>query len=906
MSKSKLYYDVLKISKIFIIIVLIVAVLFTTSNYSNSTYAQESKLNSIDSFVASNAANNLPTTSKQSIDIGANSKDSKEINNSNNLDTSSKNKKSKSKTINNNSKTIKEITLVERLELPPQLPEGECLDLNQSFFSDLSGDVTFDYNVGCIKLTQDISFNNTIILEGGLENNENSFYFDCDGHKVIGQSNNRTDRFLLNDFTEVRNCTAQLSKNGFILKDNSIVRNSISENTADNSETNYAFVLENNSQLFDSNAICTQTNRTRGVKLSGNSKAYNVYVTQTKQYGFELHDFAEVHDSIVTNHFYMNQYNNGIQTTFYSAYYLDGNSEVYNSISKDGTNIGFYLAGDSYAKDCLVTNNEEDGFYLKGHSRVEDSNAVYNQLVNTTYGFKLLDYSRAININSNNNRRGIYISENALLENGNRFCNNVYYILNQGYGMDVNNNGTMIGTFYADNYFGIGDISQATIYPCVFSKLDLILPENNSIIYTIDSNTSTDVLFDWNYSVIGSDSYDIPDFNIFINGEFNQTITNDSTETTVNLPIGDYNYQIKTLDYNGNLLESENTNFHIRNNQPILFLEYPIVSVNNISQENNAITISFNGITDNPDSPTYDYNINFYDVNKNLVSSDFNSSNAEVTYIWNGIGNDGNYVSDGFYNLIVYLAYDDYNISSEIIPIIIDRTSPLINLDYNVSENLIYLLLNIFDSTSGIENYSISVYKGQTLIQDNNYSLDNVNNYFTQYRFTGDYDTNYRFVITARDLVNNQTTITEYIASGSKIIPLRRHTGGPSNYNQPPAADLNNTNSSDLNVSAEIVGQEENNQAENPINIAANNNANANNSNSNNLENTENNNTLNQENNTATATLPPSRATGFFTFANGNVGRVVVYILLTVCIVLLVNTIFRKINAGKRKVKLHN
>ncbi len=350
------------------------------------------------------------------------------------------------------------------------LPNGEdCIQLNQSFFDEhVNEDILFDYEEGCVELTEDIFFNNTIIVSGG----SGGFYFTCRNHTVTGHPYFTNPAFLLNESATVIDCKLEWPNTGFALFDNSAVIDSsvrygyvgeafnmfdfsrVERSAAINHSTGFlmrdfsvvtdsiadgnlyfGFVMFGNSSVHRSSSRGSMVNfdagggaavydssaegGMEGFSLQDSASALNITATGAGIAGIDLNHFARVSDAVVqeNGNGFMATWpaDNGVATiTRGTARNNDVGFELASGVAvsdsvAEQNDIGFRISETPQLDDITVRDNEY-GFVLYG-STINGLTAL-----NNTYGFSLSDTRTSGLTALNSSGTGFYLYGSSSLE----------------------------------------------------------------------------------------------------------------------------------------------------------------------------------------------------------------------------------------------------------------------------------------------------------------------------------------------------------------------------------------------------------------------------------------------------------------------------------------------------------
>jgi len=326
------------------------------------------------------------------------------------------------------------------------------IKLSQSSFDEWQSDVIFRYGWGKVILTEDITFDHTIILEDGSD----GFYFDCDGHKITGTD--ATNAFETYDKTSLVNCVIEGRKNGVVLHDDSEAEHITAK---DNKE--YGLYLYDNSEVTDSSS----NGNNRGYFLRDNAHIEGSTASGNKDDGFGFTDYSSGTDLVSTdnaiNGFRLFKNSRGklltAERNSYNGIQLGDDAEVYYSDSNKN-NFGFYAYGNSKIIQSDAYHNKR-GFYLIGNAYGDHITAKYNGLGSEDYGVFMREYATAYEVQSDSNFKGIYAEGYAGLKSFSRACFNLEY--------DIKNSADqyLSGEFQGTKIIGRIDRSAFTQDPCM-------------------------------------------------------------------------------------------------------------------------------------------------------------------------------------------------------------------------------------------------------------------------------------------------------------------------------------------------------------------------------------------------------------------------------------------------------
>jgi hypothetical protein len=260
----------------------------------------------------------------------------------------------------------------------------------------------------------------------------------------------------------VQNATAEDNTTGFM----SYWGGSIAESYANRNDD--GFVIGGSGSLNNTQATDNQTGYVvYGGTVTGNTARENVV-------GFHL---SAIGGTMVTGNTAVANFggfsidasqgtivqNQALQNTLY-GFDVSGSSTVQGATA-DANQYGFLVHSGARVSSSSAASNRYDGFWADGGTIDLSSTATSNGSGSSgSYGFRLLNDATAQNVNSNQNRNGVYVGSSyplkARLINGVRICSNT--------GNDIFVNGGIVsGTFYVSKPIqGAGNWQNATFLSC--------------------------------------------------------------------------------------------------------------------------------------------------------------------------------------------------------------------------------------------------------------------------------------------------------------------------------------------------------------------------------------------------------------------------------------------------------
>lgn len=390
-------------------------------------------------------------------------------------------------------------------------PKSGCIQLYQEDFDQFDSDVFFTMTSSCIEIMEDITFDYTIYVDTPQEEYQEEYYFGCNGNKVSGTGKQEGYGFYLKEYALLKDCVIENkqvgisthyqsafpiiggcvvrnSGKGYLLSQNTQIKNSVSE------DNRYGFDLSSNTEAINCTAInteregfeagyenirlinCSTLNSTFGFVVGGNNIVIEGCVAENGQiFGFEVGGNMEVIKSTSRNNVVGFDAANGAiisncvaEGEELSGYFLKDDSIVYDSVARE-CGLGYRLQYSSEAHDSLAENNGA-GFKLTHDTIVTNSVAINND----EYGFSIEGGSPHIT-NSQSENNGIYGLYVAIAEAssanvaGGTFCSNgeydIYQLYIPGY---PPGNVYLEGTIKADNIDITNLFGDYELLPCSY------------------------------------------------------------------------------------------------------------------------------------------------------------------------------------------------------------------------------------------------------------------------------------------------------------------------------------------------------------------------------------------------------------------------------------------------------
>lgn len=288
------------------------------------------------------------------------------------------------------------------LEFPKN---GNCVELDQAFFDQYNTDINFIAQNGCVELIENINFNHTIIINGQL-------IFYGNDYTLFSNRGTATNlpNIMLNNYAKVQNIIISSTATGWSGDGSGVILNDYSEVTNCTVSNKYiSFLLNDNSTISNSSVI----NCVGGFSLRDNSIGNNLNYSHTDGggvFGYRLYDMAIVNDSEC--HFAFNCFAQYLTSVSGQS----GTTEVNNSLAECESadhSIGFALSGNQKNTGCEAKNCGF-GFILQDTSQTEDAQSYNNNVgyrlssvrIDRAYTAPDINAFKLINSSATNNNIG--------------------------------------------------------------------------------------------------------------------------------------------------------------------------------------------------------------------------------------------------------------------------------------------------------------------------------------------------------------------------------------------------------------------------------------------------------------------------------------------------------------------